>query len=224
MITEIKPHEGKIIIYVDMESKNSHTFQDGTVIRLERQYNNLNRRETEPVNATVLSHDYIPKGSKVLIHHNAIHDVHRLFNLGELSGIDKGNDIRYFSIGEHQCFLWQDKNGEWQPCKGFATALRVFIPYTGTLEGIEPTLIPNTLYITSGELKGKVCRVLKASDYEVIFQGDNGREQRIIRCRHFENEVNDREEITAIDYYATKKLKNGEYFVGLSKSDCKPLK
>ena len=68
-MNKLKHVEGRIIVSVDHESKNSHKFADGTVIRLERDYNNLNRRQTQPTNAIVISGKDISKGSEILIHH-----------------------------------------------------------------------------------------------------------------------------------------------------------
>jgi hypothetical protein len=112
---------------------------------------------------------------------------------------------------------------EWQPCKNYATALRVFEPYRGLLEGIQHTKLKNTLYITSGELKGHVAKVAHASDYEIIYQGREGREERIIRIRHFEDECNIREEVICLLNELTEKVTTGELYVGLSASDCAPL-
>lgn len=76
----------------------------------------------------------------------------------------------------------------------------------------------------SGEFKEKVCKTLSHSDYTVIFQGDDGREKRIIRCRHFENEDdNEREEIIAVMTGLTNEIKKGNLYIGLTESDCKPL-
>lgn len=221
---EIIAPKDRVIVKIDLQSKNSHTFADGTTIRLERQYNNLNRRETEPVNAIVVAAKNIPKGATILVHHNANHDVNKIFDFNKLEGDDLVSDVQYYSVPEGQCYLWKIDGGEWQPCTGFATGLRVFKPYTGILEGIKPTQIKDVLYIKSGEFKGKVVHTLRSCDYEIIFQGDNGQENRVIRCRHFEdNEEHDREEIIAIHHDLTEKVKSGEYFVGLSNEDCKKL-
>ena len=79
------------------------------------------------------------------------------------------------------------------------------------------------MYITSGDLKGKVCHTLKASDYTVIFQNSKGQESRILRCRHWDDEENPREEVVAIDNELTKKVDSGKYYIGLTKSDAKPI-
>lgn len=105
---------------------------------------------------------------------------------------------------------------------GFATALRIFEPVETKFYGIAPTLIKNTLYITSGELRGNVVHTLKASDYEVIFRNEKGVEERVIRCRHFK-EPNEREEIISINNNLTNKVKNGEIYIGISVTDAKPL-
>jgi len=67
------------------------------------------------------------------------------------------------------CFAWHDGK-DWQPLKPFDFALRIFKPYKGAIQGIEPTLINDTLFVTSGELKGKAVKTIKASDYQIVFQ------------------------------------------------------
>lgn len=217
----LKHIEGRVVCSVDLEMKNSHRFSDGTTIRLERQYNNFNKRETEPVNGFVISAENIPIGSEILIHHNSLHDVNRIYNYQALSGAEVSSSTKYYSIPETECFAWRNKDGKLMPMKNFAFALRVFEPYNGILEGIQPKLVKEVLYITTGEMKGLVCHVLKASDYEIVFQGQEGREERIIRCRHFEDEANEREEIVAISNSLTRKVNDGKLLVGLSVSDAK---
>lgn len=207
---------GRVIISINLEEKNSHTFSNGQKIYIGRQYNNLNRRETEPVNAFVVDAEYIPRGVEILIHPNSIHDSNKIFGVGE-----DMTTVRYYSIPETQCYLWKDSDGQWQPLKGYATGLRVFKPYNGAILGIEPEQIKDVLYITSGELDGKVVKTLKASDYEIIYMGKDGREERIIRCRHFEGEINEREEVIAIDENLTKEVEKRNLMVGVSKSDAK---
>jgi len=214
---------GRIIIEVDMQMKNSHTFSDGTVIRLERDYNNLNRRYTQPVQGKVLSADNIPVGAMVLIHHNSLHDTNRLFNYRPLSGTDIASDLRFFSIPEIEAYLWQVPGEEWKPIDGFVTALRVFEPYRGVIQGIPPKLLQDILYITSeGQLKGHVVMTLKSCDYEIVFQ-DNGKENRVIRLRHSDTEDLEREEVILVHNDFTKKVNAGELLLGLTPSDAKPL-
>lgn len=212
---------GRVICKVDLQSKNSHRFEDGTVIRLERQYNEFNRRITEPVNATVVSAEHIPTGSEILIGHNALHESNMIYDY--VSGEAESSDIKYYSLPEEDCFAWRDSEGNLNPIKNFAFALRVFNPYVGELKGIKPTQLKQILYITTGELKGNICHVLKASDYEIIFQGQNGREDRRIRLRHFEDENNEREEVLAIAHDFNKLLKAGHLLIGLDEKDCKKL-
>lgn len=212
---QLQAVEGKVIISVDLESKNSHTFSDGTKIRLERQYNNLNKRETHPVNATVISGDGIKSGSQILIHPNMTHETYRIYDYAPLSGIIEGSDIKYYSIPSEQCYAWLDEDG-WKPLKGFAFGLRVYVPYNGSIEGIEPDLIKDVLYVTTGELAGKIVHTLKSCDYEIIFQGVNGQEDRLIRFRHFPDQYNEREEVIAIDDSLTEKLNKGQLLIGLS--------
>lgn len=219
----MKHRPNRIVVSVDLEKKNSHRFEDGTTIRLERQFNNLNRRETEPVNCIVVSGDGVPEGSEILVSHNAFHESNRIYNYKNLSGKEEASDIKYYSLPETDCYAWRDEMGQLKPMKGFAFGLRVYEPYNGIIEGIPPKKIPNVLYITTGELEGQVCHVLKASDYEIIFQGQEGREDRVIRCRHFEEDTNEREEIVAISHVLTDKVNDGELLIGLSPETAKTL-
>lgn len=212
---QLQAVEGKVIISVDLESKNSHTFSDGTKIRLERQYNNLNRRETHPVNATVISGEGMKSGSQILIHPNMTHETYRIYDYAPLSGIIEGSDIKYYSIPEEQCYAWLDGD-TWKPLKNFDFALRVYIPYAGLVDGIEPTLVKDVLYVTTGEFNGKVVHTLKSCDYEIIFQGPNGQEDRLIRFRHFPGQEHEREEVIAVDEYLTEKVNNKKLIIGLS--------
>lgn len=211
--------DGRIIISIDLDYKNSHTFEDGTKIYVGRQFNNLNRRETEPVNATVVDSEYVPKGVEILIHPNSIHDSNRIFGYDK-RGVEDGNALRYYSIEETSAFVYREEK-EWKPLRNFCTALRVFKPYTGSIKGILPEVLKNVLYITSGEYKGLCVHTLKACDYCIIFMDANGRESRVIRCRHYENEYHDREELICIDYSLTEKVNKGELLIGLSPTDCK---
>lgn len=215
-IPKIKHTNGRVIISINLEAKNSHTFSNGQKIYIGRQFNNLNRRETEPVNAFVISAENIPAGVEILIHPNAIQDSHKIFNFN-----DDISDVKYYSVPENLCYIWKSEDGEWQPLKNFATGLRVFEEYTGPIIGVDHKKIDNVLYITSGEYKDKVVHTLKACDYEIIFMGANGVEERVIRCRHFENEINEREEIVGVDEYLTKKVEKRELMVGISSSDAK---
>lgn len=218
--------EGRIVVSVDIEAKNWHTFEGGITIRRERKYDNFNLRFVNPVNAIVVSAENIPEGSEILIHHNSTHDTSRIFNFQSLSGDEIASNIRYFSIPEAEAFAWYDKESKsWQPLPGFDFALRVFKPYKGILEGVEPTLIKDCLYVTTGEYKGLICRTLKSCDYQIIFQDTNGREGNLIRFRSVEDLKTQRElEIVAIDHTLTEQLQNGDLIVGITKSDAKPLK
>lgn len=229
MENDLKHVEGRVIVSINLEGKNVHRFADGTVIRLERQYNNLNRRETEPVNAMVISGNNIPSGVEILIHPNAVHDTNRVFNYKKLSGKDEASDVKYYAIRESDCFIYLDSDGTWKPLHPFETALKVFVPYSGILQGIEPKELSDTLYVTSGRLKGNVVKTIKASAYVVIFQNTDGKEGQLIRFRpdgHITGDkTKDREpEAIAILHSETKKVLNGEYLVGISISDAKSLK
>lgn len=219
----LKYVHGRVVVKVNLENKNSHRFEDGTEIRLERKYNNFNRRETEPVNCIVISAEYIPSGVEILVSHNSLHDTNRIFDYPELSGAAEQTDVRYYSLPEEDCFAWRNSNGVMMPMKNFEFGLRVFKPYAGSLTGIEPELVKDVLYVTTGALSGNVVNVLKASDYQIVFQGENGREQNIIRFRHSDEDELEREEVVCINHTLTEQVLNGELSVGLTVSDAKTV-
>jgi len=219
---ELKAPANRVIIKVDLESKNSHTFKDGTKIKLERVYDNFNMRYVKPVNAEVVSAKDIPVGSEILIHHNATHDTYKIFNYQRPTA-EASSSMQYFSIPIEECFMWRDKKGStWNALNNFITGLRIFEPYTGFLEGIEATLIKNKIYVTSGELEGNVVGTVISSDYEIIYQDDDGTEGKIIRLRYYPD-GNDRNEVISIEHELTNKVKNGELLVGYNISDAKKL-
>ena len=207
----------KIIVEVDLESKNSHTFQDGTKIRLERGYDNFNGRYTNPVNGVLVDGMGLKPGTPVIMHHNTIHDTNKVFAIRNkpLCGT--------YSVPIEECYLYLESYGlkfvpdKWKPFPHFSTALRLFEPYKGAIHGIPPTLIKNKLYITDGDYAGNVMAVLKSSDYEVIFQDQDGKEKRIIRVRS----SGERDEMIAIDHDLTNKVNKCEVLIGLSPSEAK---
>lgn len=220
---KLKAPSNRVIIKVDLESKNSHTFKDGTKIKLERVYDNFNMRYVKPVNAEVVDAKDIPAGAEILIHHNATHDTYKIFNY-QRPTTEASSDIQYFSIPIEECFMWREEKGSiWNALNNFVTALRIFKPYKGMLQGIEPEVMNNKLYITSGELKGRAVNTVISSDYEIIYQNDDGTEGRIIRLRYFPD-GNDRNEIIAINDNMTELVESGELLVGYNKSDAKQLK
>ena len=220
---KLKAPTNRVIIKVDLESKNSHTFKDGTKIKLERVYDNFNMRYVKPVNAEVVDAKDIPAGAEILIHHNATHDTYKIFNY-QRPTTEASSDIQYFSIPIEECFMWREGKGSiWNALNNFVTALRIFKPYKGMLQGIEPEVMNNKLYITSGELKGRAVNTVISSDYEIIYQNDDGTEGRIIRLRYFPD-GNDRNEIIAINDNMTELVESGELLVGYNKSDAKKLK
>lgn len=220
---ELKFVHGRVICSVNLEGKNSHRFANGTVIRLERNYDNFNKRQTQPVNAIVIDAEHIPAGAEVLISHNSTHDTNRIFDYKPLSGDDIASDVKYFSLPESECFLWRMGSDEWKPLPPFATALRVFKPYTGILSGIDHHKLKDILFVTSGKLQGKVVKTLRGCDYVCIFQ-DDGREKNIIRFRPFGDKENKREqEAIATLNDETEMVRKGELLIGLSSSTAKKL-
>jgi hypothetical protein len=219
---KLKAPSNRVIIKVDLESKNSHTFKDGTKIKLERVYDNFNMRYVKPVNAEVVSAKDIPEGSEILIHHNSTHDTYKIFNY-QRPTTEASSNVQYFSIPIEECFMWRKEKGSlWNPINNFITGLRIFEPYKGSLQGIEPSLVKNKIYVTSGELQGSVVGTVISSDYEIIYQDDDGTEGKIIRLRYYP-EGDDRNEVISVEHEMTERVLNGELLVGYNISDAKKL-
>jgi hypothetical protein len=219
---KLKAPSNRVIIKVDLESKNSHTFKDGTKIKLERVYDNFNMRYVKPVNAEVVNAAEIPAGAEILIHHNATHDTYKIFNYQRPTA-EASSEMQYFSIPIEECFMWRKEKGStWNPLNNFITGLRIFEPYTGFLQGIEPTVVKNKIYVTSGELTGNVVGTVISSDYEIIYQNDDGTEGKIIRLRYYP-EGNDRNEVISIEHEMTQKVVNGDLLIGYNISDAAKL-
>lgn len=209
---QLKAPKGRLIIEVDMEYKNSHTFDNGQKIRLERGYDNFNGRYTNPVNGVVIDGLELKKGTEVIVHHNSIHDTNKVFNYQNkpLFGI--------YSVPVEECFIYFE-NEKWRPFPEFSLGYRIYEPYKGKINGIQPTLVKNKIYVSEGEYSGNVVNTLKASDYELIFQDKNGKENRIIRFRN----SGERQEVIAIDHDATEKVMKSKLLIGLTPPSAKIL-
>jgi hypothetical protein len=219
---KLKAPSNRVIIKVDLESKNSHTFKDGTKIKLERVYDNFNMRYVKPVNAEVVDAKDIPEGSEILIHHNSTHDTYKIFNY-QRPTTEASSNVQYFSIPIEECFMWRkEKGSSWNPINNFITGLRIFEPYKGSLQGIDPLVVKNKIYVTSGELQGSVVGTVISSDYEIIYQDDDGTEGKIIRLRYYPK-GDDRNEVISIEHEMTNRVINGELLVGYNISDAKKL-
>ncbi len=217
---------GRVIVKVDIEQKNHYTLSTGVVIRLERDFENLDRKYTQQVLGVVVSAENIPSDSLILFHHNGLHETYRVLNHSTLSGEEIASGIKIFSILERDCFFWKAPGeAEWNPTSGYEKALRVFKPYTGILQGIEPTLVKNVLYVLTGDLARKVVQTVKAADYQITFRNEQGVDENIIRFRPYGVEEDQREpEAICILDNLTEELNEGNLLIGLSKSDAKPIK
>lgn len=222
---KLKAPKDRCIIAVDMDYKNSHQLTDGVKIRLERDVENLNRRYTAAVNATIMYAENIPIGAEVIINHNAAHDTNRIFELEDLDGDIIASEIRYFSIPEMDCYIYKEENDEnWKPCPNFQLGLKVFEPYEGIIIGGKHKELKNYIYITSDcELKGQVVKTLHASLYTMIFMERNGRERQLIRIRHSQDPNFDRQEVIFAMPEMTQMIKKGELLIGLNADEAKKL-
>lgn len=216
----LKHVDGRIIVKVNYEGKNYHTFSNGQTIRRERVFNNLNFRETTPVNAIVISAENIPTDVEILVDYHSIHDSNKIFNYK-----NKSKQIQYYSIKKEDCYLWKDKSDQWQPLPPYELALRVFKRYEGVLEWMRPEKLENILYVTTGELKEKIVHTLLGCDYECVFQDTNGQEGNRIRFLPNGNKkVNKEYEVIAIRHDLMELLEQEKLLIGLTFSDCKTLK
>lgn len=217
--------EGRVIVKLDVKNKDSHTFSDGTQIAYERNFNNFNRRETQPVNVIVISGEGIPKNAEMLIDHNALHETNRINDYKKSFETAESDRIRYYSIPLYECFAWRSGNENWVPIAPFEFGLNVFRPYEGILVGVEPTQIKDTLLVTSGEYAGNVVKTLKGCDYVIIYQENNGKENYLLRFRpNGDQEKGLPEEAIAILHDFTDQVNGGKLLVGYSIKDAKPLK
>lgn len=221
----LKHVKGKVLVKADKEQKNHFTFANGLTIRIERDYNNLDRSYTQQIFGIVVDAESIPKDAMLLFHFNALHDSYKVFNHSSLSGEEIASGVNLYSIPERQCYLWKMVGDpDWNPCKDYEIAERVFEPYTGILHGIEPTKIKDCLFVKTGELKGKVVRTLKACDAALIFRNEKGVDETIIRFRPFGSIEDQREEeAIAIDDHLTDKYYSGELLTGITSSDAKSI-
>jgi hypothetical protein len=215
---DLKYVHGRVILKIDAEAKNRVTFSNGIVIRRERRFNNFNFREVNPTNAFVVSAENYPTGAEMLIDYTVVHDTYKIFDY------DSGShDVVFYSVKESDCFAWRTGKEEWKPTKGFEFGLRVFKPYEGNLVGILPKKLEDVLYCYTGELKGKVLRVLRGADYQMIFTNDEGKEGNIIAFNHSENPDFEKEVVIAIADDLTEQLNEGKLLIGLTPHDCKKI-
>jgi len=215
---ELKCVSGRVVVKSDLQSKNEHSFNDGNTIRLERQFNNFNRRHTEPVNCIVISSEKIPQGTEIIVDHNSIHEAYQINSYK-----NKNADVKYYSVPEDQCYLYRD--GEtWKAIEPYETALQVFRPYGGHLIGTPPIPLENTLWVTSGEYKNQVVKTLIGCNYCVIFQDINGREKNIIRfLPNGYPKYNKECEAIAVMNTMTDMVNDGKLLIGITPKDAKKL-
>ena len=209
--------KGNVIVKVDLELKNSYMLSPNNKIILRRDVGeeNLNRRLSQPVQGIVIDAEKIPKNCVVLIHHNATHASY------EIMDVPNEPHTKIFSIPVGLIFCHSTDLFNWTACENFLITLRIFKPYKGALSGVTSSLIPHRLYIVSGlsedgeDLSGKVCIVTKNSDYQIVYQGNNGREAYVLRTRS--------REILAIDPKTLHEAQTGGYLLGYSYKDAQTL-
>lgn len=252
MVQNVK---GRVVVEVDITKKDSYEFGNGQKIIMFRNTNNFDRRYTQPVNGIVISASEIPKGSEVLLEHNSCHPTNEIFDYNDDEPNIKYysvpemevyvwryvKDLHYGLKSKKDATLEELETQfalntnipteyleQWHPAKYYAIGERVFKPYKGSLVGIEPERIKNTLLIKTGEFKNKIVHTLANSDYVIIYQDTDGKPNEILTVFHVENEeeldnprISSKEEIVAIDMGLTEQWLNGELLTGLTANDCK---
>ncbi len=209
---------GRVIVKMDIQKKNRHTFSNGTTIRRERGFNNFNFREVNPCNAIVVSSENMPIGAEVIIDYTSFHDSNKIFDY------DSGSiDIEFYSVKEDECYAWKIGENEWQPTKGCEFGLRVYKPHEGRLSHVTPERLKEILYVTTGSMQGFVIQTVRGSDYQMVFTDDNGKEGNIIRFRHSDEPNYDREEVICIHNEYTDLVNEGKLLIGLEPSTATKL-
>ncbi len=223
-MSSLKHVEGRIVCKVDESQKQGYTFSDGTEIALIRDVDNFDRKYTSQVLGVVVDAENIPKDALVLFHHNSLHESYLIKNHSQLSGKEIASGIKYFSIMERDCFFWKMKDDEdWKPTEDFSTALRCFVPYSGKIQGVPPKQLSDILFVTSGRLKNRVVKTLKASDYQLTFRDPTiGRDISMIRFRPDGDKEREPEAIAILET-ETDKVLSGEYLIGLNINDAKSI-
>lgn len=218
--------EGRVIVQACKDQKNNYTFQSiGVTIRLERDYNNLDRTYTQQTFGVVVSAEHIPKDALLLFHFNALNETNKVHNYSGLSGEQIASGIEIYSVPVSQCYLWKMAGEkDWNPCDSYEIAERVFAPYSGLLHGIEPKKLKDVLYVKTGDLAGQVVKTLQACDAVIHFRNEQGIDESIIRFRPYGNEREQREpEAIAILHHETEMVNSGKYLTGITTSDAKPV-
>jgi hypothetical protein len=217
---DIYPPSNRVLIAVDLKYKDRVSLgESGVILERPRNYDDLNHRVTQTSQGWVINSDYLESGSEVLVSHNSFHETNKLFTFDNEISLQS---IGVFSIPKTECYVYRVNNGKWKACEGFLLGLKVFEPYNGILEGIEPKEIKRTFFVTTdGYLKHKVVDTVNAAILPIIANDENYNEIIINRIRHYPNDpYNVREEVLAINNEKTNKVLKGELLIGNNNKDC----
>jgi hypothetical protein len=204
---------GNVLIRLGTKNKDKYNLTEDIQIELEHGYN-FNLREDRPNLAEVMDGLGLTIGTKILVNYLALEKTYEIEGNDLLTKEEIAEGYKAYSVPEDMCFAYF-KDGEWLPCKDIFLTLRVYKPYKGKLEGIEPQLVKNRMYCTKGEYAGKVLVTTLNCDYQIEWHNENNREEKLIRTLE--------REIMAIDEGMGKDLKKGKYLIGYSESDAKTL-
>ena len=220
----MKHLKDKVIVKIGTKQKETLDWVGGTTLKIEKGHD-FNLRQDLASMGFMISSDYIPQGSRVLLHHLSSQISYEVADEDILTDEERKEGYKIFSIPEDNVFCFRlEGETEWQPAKNYLITLRMYQPYLGALVGIDPIRINGRLWVLKGgdlfeeeftDLSGTCCIVTDHSDYEIIFHDTDNKEYRILRTRN--------REISAIDHYLTEKVNKGEILLGLNENDCVTL-
>ena len=86
----LKAAQGRILLKVDPDFKNNYSLTKDVTIRLERNVENLNHRETMPVQGICMEdRPNVSREAMVIVNHNSFHPSNQVFDYDGLTNIEQ---------------------------------------------------------------------------------------------------------------------------------------
>ena len=211
-----------ILLKMNTRQKEKFALTPEIEIEIQRGYE-FNLRLDRSSMGYIINGRGLTKGHQALCHHLTIESGNEVAAETILTETEKKIGFKVFSVDRDMVFATSPDGIEWFPCIDFLITFRIFKPYKGKLKGIEPTVVPNRMFVIKGfseefdgeriNLSGTVAITLVNCDYEIIFHNEKNREQSVIRTRS--------REVLGTDEQLLEDLKKGKYFIGLTSKDNK---
>ena len=84
----LHPPKHRVIMAVDLWYKNRVALGDsGVVLERPREYDEFNRRLTQPIQGVIINGKNLPSGAEILVHHNSFDETNKLFKGFKLSPV-----------------------------------------------------------------------------------------------------------------------------------------